>query len=114
MPVSTVAPIIDDVPTIPDALEGADDTAVEEDRSDDERLLDCETADDVESELERDVLEVDAREELRSALELEAISLLDVAAALVRDDSVPEEDAEAVAATEAAEAADAMIEVTWV
>jgi hypothetical protein len=114
VPVSRVAPMTEDVPTIPDVLEEADDDARDEDRSDDDALLEREAVDDVEAELERDALEADAAEELRPALELEGSSSLDVTEALVTDDSVLGEDAETVAATEAADAADAMIDVTWV
>lgn len=106
VPVSTVAPMTEDVPTILDALEETDVSV--EDRSEEDALLDREAVDDAESESDSDVLDADAPEEL------EMPSSRDVAEVRVTDDSVVGDEVDAVAAIEAADAAEAIIEVTWV
>jgi hypothetical protein len=118
VPVSAVAPKIEDVPTIADIPEEADDDASDIDRPDVEVPSDWEAVDDAELELKlelkSDRLDEDIPDELGSELDAEVSSSLDVVEDLLAEDSVVGDEAEAVAATEAAEATEAIIDVTWV
>lgn len=88
VPVSAVAPKIEDVPMMGDIPEEADDAPSDVDRADVEALPDCEAVDDAELELASDRLEGDVPDELRSELEVEVSSSLDVVEVLLSEDSV--------------------------